>query len=178
MKKHFLIFAFLLFMISFHTKAENKAQNNQSISSYQSSTTENSMNTSSSDLSSVTTDTATEAPLESENKGNMNIPIILSIVGLAVILLLFISKRTKKTVSKDELSDNQVFSHPIVADANNENPNEMELLAIATSLYMHIQNEQGGHEIEPNGFYLRQNSTLSPWAAKSFNLRKTPIKIK
>jgi len=178
MKKHFLIFAFLLFILSFQIKAENKIQNNESGSTYQSNSTDNSMNTSSSELSSVTTDTATEAPLESENKGTMNIPIILGFLGLAVIVLLFISKRSKKTVVKHEVSNNQVFSHPVDALATDENPNEMELLAIATSLYMHIQNEQGGHEIEPNGFYLRENPTLSPWAAKSFNLKKTPIKIK
>ena len=54
----------------------------------------------------------------------------------------------------------------------------MELLAIATTLHLHIQNAQGGHEVEANGFYLKHNPTLSPWAAKSFNFKKTPIKIK
>jgi hypothetical protein len=100
MKKHFLIFAFLLFILSFQIKAENKIQNNESGSTYQSNSTDNSMNTSSSELSSVTTDTATEAPLESENKGTMNIPIILGFLGLAVIVLLFISKRSKKNGSQ------------------------------------------------------------------------------
>ncbi|MFA5463987.1 MAG: hypothetical protein WC265_07935 [Dysgonamonadaceae bacterium] len=169
MRKHFLVIILLLFTIPIQIKAQNQLQNDESISSITNHTTDSCNGSTTANLS-VTTDTETETG----SKGNMNIPIILGIIVLAVVLL-YISKRTKKTVSNEISSENQNFSQPLVTIAEDENPNEMELLAIATTLHLHIQ---GGHETEPNGFYLKQNPTLSPWAAKSFNFKKTPIKIK
>jgi len=169
MRKHFLVIILLLFTIPIQIKAQNQLQNDESISRITNHTTDSCNGSTTANLS-VTTDTETETG----SKGNMNIPIILGIIVLAVVLL-YISKRTKKTVSNEISSENQNFSQPLVTIAEDENPNEMELLAIATTLHLHIQ---GGHETEPNGFYLKQNPTLSPWAAKSFNFKKTPIKIK
>lgn len=172
MRKHFLVIILLLFTIPIQIKAQNQLQNDESISSITTHTTDSCNSSTTANLS-VTTDTEAETG----SKGNMNIPIILGIIVLAVVLL-YISKRTKKTVSNEISSENQSFSQPLVTIAKDENPNEMELLAIATTLHLHIQNEQGGHEVEANGFYLKHNPTLSPWAAKSFNFKKTPIKIK
>lgn len=172
MRKHFLVLFLLLFIISIQTKAENQLQNDESASSITSHTIDSSKS-----ITATTLSVTPDAEAETESKGNMNIPIILGILVLAVVLL-YISKRTKKPVSKEETPENQTFSQPLVTIVKNENPNEMELLAIATTLHLHIQNEQGGHEVEANGFYLKHNPSLSPWAAKSFNFKKTPIKIK
>ena len=169
MRKHFLVIILLLFTISIQIKAQNQLQNDESISSITTHTTDSCNSSTTANLS-VTTDTE----VETGSKGNMNIPIIIGIIVLAVVLL-YISKRTKKPVSNEISSENQNISQPLVTIAEDKNPNEMELLAIATTLHLHIQ---GGHETEPNGFYLKQNPTLSPWAAKSFNFKKTPIKIK
>ncbi len=177
MRKLFFITILLLFVIPIQIKAEHQLHNDESASSIASNTTESSNNTTNTNMSSIPADTEVDTPTEPENKKNMNLPIILGIIGVALVVL-YISKRTKKPASKDESTENQSFSQPLVTIAKDENPNEMELLAIATTLHLHIQNEQGGHEVEANGFYLKHNPTLSPWAAKSFNFKKTPIKIK
>lgn len=176
MRKLFLVFVLSLFIIPIQIKAQNQLQNDKSVSSITNNISDSGNSTTPSNLS-VTADMENETPIETENTGNMNIPIILGIIVIAVIIL-FVSKRTKKPVSKEETPEIQNFSQAVKTITNDENPNEMELLAIATTLQLHIQNEQGGHEVEATGFYLKNNPTLSPWATKSFNFKKTPIKIK
>lgn len=127
-----------------------------------------------------TTKTRSENYEEKDKHGSIltitSMSVILAVLFVIVLFYKLTSmyfKRKKKKESQQTQSAAIPTTPTSISESNEAFTDEM--LAVAVALHVHI-NEDGKHDIEHTGFYLRpnQNNTTS-WNDKTMTLKKTPI---
>lgn len=98
--------------------------------------------------------------------------VIVGILVVVVIIYAFTRKPKKEIAEKEENSiQSPIVTQPEIAAHDGIDP---EILALTMAFHLHLN--EGNHETEEKGFWLRSNPIHSPWANRSFNFKKTPNK--